>query len=297
MKRDYNTTGDYEPEVLEKLHALLTEMLGDFQMVCDKYGLEYFALYGTAIGAVRHKGFIPWDDDLDIGMERHDFEKFMEVAEKELGGSYRVASARTDPLYTSTVVKLQLKDTIFISGISRDMDFEQCVFIDIFPLDAVAPTRTDAARQLHKTVFFDRLMYLRGTAYPIIPYNGLKGEAAQAVCSFAHFLLKLFHVSPKFLFRCFEKEAERYNSGKCTYLAVFGLPTALRYVFKRESMYPLKEVPFETGVIHLASNNDATLRMEYGDYMQLPPEDQRVNHCPYILKFPGEPPIINDKNR
>ena len=71
---------EYEPEILQKLHTLQLEMLSDLQKICEKYNLEYFAVFGTALGAVRHKGFIPWDDDSDIAMLREEYEKFRKVA-------------------------------------------------------------------------------------------------------------------------------------------------------------------------------------------------------------------------
>lgn len=81
---------EYEPEILQKLHTLQLEMLSDLQKICEKYNLEYFAVFGTALGAVRHKGFIPWDDDIDVGMLRKDYDIFIQVAEKEMGDKYQI---------------------------------------------------------------------------------------------------------------------------------------------------------------------------------------------------------------
>mgnify|MGYP002618138118 CR=1 FL=1 len=77
MKK-YSRSKQYDETVLKKLHGVQVEMLHDFAQVCEKYELPYFAVYGTAIGAVRHAGFIPWDDDIDVGMLRVDYDKFME---------------------------------------------------------------------------------------------------------------------------------------------------------------------------------------------------------------------------
>lgn len=72
----------YDPQILKRLHEVQVEILKDFETICKKHHLEYFALYGTAIGAVRHQGFIPWDDDIDVGMLREDYEKFLTIARK-----------------------------------------------------------------------------------------------------------------------------------------------------------------------------------------------------------------------
>lgn len=75
MKK-FETAKPYAPKVLKKLHAVQIDILNDFKAVCEKHNLPYFALFGTAIGAVRHEGFIPWDDDIDVGMLRSDFNRF-----------------------------------------------------------------------------------------------------------------------------------------------------------------------------------------------------------------------------
>ena len=90
---------EYEPEILQKLHTLQLEMLSDLQKICEKYNLEYFAVFGTALGAVRHKGFIPWDDDIDVGMLRKDYDIFIQVAEKEMGDKYQIMTPEIEKKY------------------------------------------------------------------------------------------------------------------------------------------------------------------------------------------------------
>jgi len=82
MKK-YNRSEKYKPEVLKRLHNVQLQILSDFIRACEKYELSYFAVYGTAIGAVRHGGFIPWDDDIDVGMLRRDYDKFLQIFQKE----------------------------------------------------------------------------------------------------------------------------------------------------------------------------------------------------------------------
>ena len=81
MKK-YNLSKPYNPEVLEKLNRVQISIISDFVKVCDKYDLKYFAVYGTALGAIRHKGFIPWDDDVDVAMLREDYDRFCSVFHK-----------------------------------------------------------------------------------------------------------------------------------------------------------------------------------------------------------------------
>ena len=136
--RKYNTSKAYEPAILEKLHQVQLQILADFIEVCDKYELPYFVVYGTAIGAVRHHGFIPWDDDIDVAMLRGDYDKFCKVFQKELGQEYNLLTPEIDGRYACTVTHIQRKGTKFISEASQDLKCEQCIFMDIFPLDYVA---------------------------------------------------------------------------------------------------------------------------------------------------------------
>ena len=156
MKR-YQSNKGYEPEVLERLHGVLLEILGDFIRVCEKYGLTYFAAYGTAIGAVRHQGFIPWDDDIDVGMPRKDYDRFFEVFQQELGEKYALLTPEIDNRYACTVTHIQKKGTKFISEMSQDLKCEQCIFMDIFPFDYVANDEKSQRKQARRTAFWGKL--------------------------------------------------------------------------------------------------------------------------------------------
>jgi lipopolysaccharide cholinephosphotransferase len=294
-KRTYNISQQYDDEILNKLHNLLTEMLGDFQKICDKYNLKYFALYGTAIGAVRHHGFIPWDDDLDLGMERDDFEKFIHIANREFDEKYTLLTPKTDKNYTVAVVKMQRNDTIFISEITRTLKFNQKIFIDIFPIDHVGCGKK-AVLQKNMTLIYDRLLYLRGTPYPLINAKGLKGTVYSIICYIIHYVLAGLHISSQHLYGRFDYWASKYNDKPTNNLAVFGLPTALNCIFDKSNLYPTKKVPFESGYIDIAKSNDNILHQEYGNYLQIPPKEQQINHCPDIIKFPNEEPIKLKKN-
>lgn len=276
---------EYEPEVLEKLHNLQLEMLKDLQQICDKYDLQYFAVFGTALGAVRHGGFIPWDDDIDVGMLRKDYDIFIRVVEKEMGDKYQIMTPEIDKNYACCVTKFQRKGTKFISYFSDKLDCEQCIFIDIFPFDYIAKTKKKAKRQQLITLFFDRLIYLCGSAHPIIPYTGVKYYLAAGICWCTHYITKLFHLSPKIIYQAFVKQCTKNNMQNTDRVTSFGDGSSLKYHSTVSKMFPLKEIPFENMTIKVMNNNDEHLRRTYGDYMTLPPVEQRVNHAPYIIEF------------
>ncbi len=286
----------YAPEMLEKLHKTQIQILSDFQTVCDKYGFQYFVVFGTALGAVRHKGFIPWDDDIDVGMMRDDYEKFLQVAENELSEHYQIMSTLKDERHAVAVTKLQRKGTQFISHISKDLKSDQFIFLDIFPYDYLAPTDQLAKKQVNAATFWDRLLYLCGNPSPVIPMEGAVGALAGFVCKMTHYGLKLFHVSPKKVYLKFEKECTRYHQQKGDYVTCFGAPTAWKERIPVKEMFPCEKVDFEGIQVNVLKNNKDYLTKVYGDYMQLPPEDKRINHCPYLIQFEGEAPMIDTES-
>lgn len=279
---------EYDPETLKHLQDVYLMMLKDFIKVCDENQIEYFLDGGSALGAVRHQGFIPWDDDIDVGMMRDDYEIFIRVVEREMGDKYQILTPEIDKRYACNVTKFQRKGTKFVSHLSEKLECEQCIFIDIFPFDCVAPTVRKAKRQQLRTLFLDRLLYLCGTAYPIIPYTGVKHAMAAGICWCVHYATKILRVSPKKIYQLFEKESKRYNREKTGVVTTFGEAISLRYRLPFDRMLPIEVIPFENVTINVLNNNIEHLEKTYGDYMKMPPLNQRVNHAPYIIEFGDE---------
>lgn len=295
--KKYSKAKQYDKEVLDKLHAVQVEMLKDFAQVCEKHGLSYFAVYGTAIGAVRHAGFIPWDDDIDVGMLRSDYDKFMKIFPKEMKEKYNLLTPQIDGRYSCTVTHIQRKGTKFVSEVTKDLKCEQCIFMDIFPFDYVPQDRKKQISQSRKANILGKLLFLSGNPNPVIEYDGIKGETMALACRLIHIILKLFRVKPECLYKKYIKNATKYNmsSERGRYVTSFEYVGGLKDKIVAKDIFPLKKVPFEDIEINLPNNNDKFLKKVYGDYMKLPPEDQRVNHMPLIIQFEGEEPIYAER--
>ena len=128
----------YEPEQLKHLQKLEMEILGDFKRICDENNLTYFGYAGTGIGALRHKGYIPWDDDIDISMPRKDYERFMELVTEQMGDKYEVLNTETDINYPLATTRLVLKGTRFREYSMKDVDCNWGIFLDLYALDNAA---------------------------------------------------------------------------------------------------------------------------------------------------------------
>ena len=103
----------YDTQTLKKLQSLELEMLEDFVSLCEKHRLRYFGIGGTGIGALRHKGFIPWDDDIDLAFPRSDYERFCRLVEEEMGDKYQILSAETDENYPLFTARMMRRGTTF----------------------------------------------------------------------------------------------------------------------------------------------------------------------------------------
>lgn len=282
------TYKQYEPDVLKRLQAAELEILSDFIGICERYNLDYFMYAGSGIGVIRHSGFIPWDDDVDVVMPRKDYTKFLEIIDIEMGHKYKVLTPLIDKKYSSNVTHLQMNNTTFIPYSSKNLKCDLGICIDLFPLDNVPNDEKNKKSQIRKAWILSKLIYLRGSGTPIIPLLGLKKIIAQIICYAAHILLTLFRVSPRWLFKKFEKVSQKYNDQETNVLNTFVDPTpSITYILKDE-MYPLQYMDFEGLKVKMPHNYHDQLTRIFGDYMIIPPLEKRVNHCPYKIKFKDE---------
>lgn len=127
----------YTDKELEQLHAVLYEILAEIHRICTKYDISYFLIGGSAIGLYYDKGVLPWDDDLDIGMTRENYNKFLKVAEKELTEEYFLSYMDTDPHTPFFYAKVKKNGTLFVEERYKSINMHQGIFVDIFPYDRV----------------------------------------------------------------------------------------------------------------------------------------------------------------
>lgn len=125
-----------DEKTLRKAQLKMVDILIEFDKLCIKYDIKYWISYGTLLGAVRHKGFIPWDDDCDICMMRADYNRFMKIAIKELPDNLILQNRKIDPNYPENMTKIRMKNTKYIEhGESENEKYHQGLFIDIFVFD------------------------------------------------------------------------------------------------------------------------------------------------------------------
>lgn len=290
MAQDY-----YTPEQLEKLHELELQILRDFVKVCEENNLTYFGMAGTALGAVRHKGYIPWDDDIDIAIPRKDFDVLIKIFEKEYADKYYILNTEHNPNYPLPTTRICIKGTKFVEKYFVDIDCDFGVFLDVFPYDNLADNKFERFWQLWIAWFWGKLLILRSIKSPYLAIGGLGGKVLKCIFAMVHYTLKFFHVPKTWIYKQCKRVCTGYNDRK-TRLIGFPCDTSPHWdTISRKQLFPLVDMEFEGMMIKFPRDTKHVLVSNYGpDYMKLPPVEKRKTHFPRFLDL-GDGKLIEGK--
>lgn len=272
----------YQQETLRKLQLVELEVLLAIDAVCKEHGITYFLDSGTALGAKRHGGFIPWDDDIDIGMPRKDYDRFLEVAPAALGDGFMVANPASDGRLAGLFAKVWKSGTKFFTDETLDAGIDQGVFVDVFPYDRVASDAAARNTQLRACLKWQSLSYLYHSKAINVPHEGLLGSMEKGACCIAHTLLKAFSspakIRGKFLTSALSAQGDRSSHDlACMNYTQQG-------VFAESVLLPPRPLEFEGHEFPAPADIECYLCTLYGNtWDQLPPQEQRRNHAPKIL--------------
>lgn len=276
----------WEPdERLEQLHRVLLFMMKDFAKLCEKHNLRWFIAFGTAIGALRHKGFIPWDDDVDICMPREDLDRLVAVVQKGTDGRYSIMNSQTNSNYPMATTRFMLKGTEFRDAALQTVDFESCIFLDLFPLDNLADNHKLYRRQAWRAWLSNKLSIARSVGNPYIVGGGMRARVLRAGTSVARGVLRLPGVSSIDLNAICLREQTRYNKVFTQRVGFMCETERFAHEYDRDDIFPVRWVPFEDMMVPIAYRAEKLLTDFYGDFMTPPPLDQRHEHYPDILNF------------
>ena len=262
-----NEKVDFSKEQLRKMQLLQLDMITELDRVCRAHDIKYCISYGTMIGAIRHKGYIPWDDDADISMLREEYEKFKLVSHELNSDICYFQDHTTDPEYRWGYGKLRRTGTTFVRLGQEHLRCKTGVFIDIFPLDDVPSGFL--ARHLHTL----QCNLLRKTLWSEVGKYSAKG--------LERWCYKLLsHIPPETVFAKLEKMSSVSKNSSPNHVRTLTFPLFRKHDLKKEWLLNRAEYEFEGHLFFGPADFDAYLESQYGDYMTPPPENEREQHAP-----------------
>ncbi len=254
---------------LHRVQDIQEELLQEVDRICRKCGIHYNMVGGTMLGAIRHKGFIPWDDDADIGLLRKEYERFREACKTELNtDKYYFQEISITDGYRWGYAKLRKKGTKFVRLGQEFMKYEQGVFIDLFPMDNVPDN--PIVRKIH---FFNCFL-VRKFLWSAVGKNSESNK-------WIRFLFNIMQLVPlKVLQRWIDFLSWVSSHKKTELVRIITIPLPKgTYGFQREWFLKQRRYQFHTIRLTGARDYDGYLKYKYGNYMDLPPEDQREVHA------------------
>lgn len=252
---------------LRALQMVLLGMLIELDSICKKHGIKYSIFAGTLLGSVRHKGFIPWDDDLDVAMTRPEYEKFRNACKRDLDdGKYFFQDNTTDPYYRWGYARLLRRNTRFVRMGQEHMRAQNGVFLDIFVMDGVP--KFAPLRGLHNFYCFilRKLLYAEA---------GRKATEVKCL-RMCYIILNL--VPRNWTFRRLEKLTIICKTSNLVRHLTFPMPKGRKYGFCRSWFEELEDYEFEGHTFPGIKDYESFLVNHYGDYMQIPPLEMRRWH-------------------
>lgn len=260
-----------EKELLRKVQMTQFEIAREIRRVCDENGIRYFLSGGTFLGAVRHKGFIPWDDDMDMAMLREDYDRFRAIAPEKLKPQFAWQDWYTDENYSLPFGKVVKRNTVYLEGKKTARLKENGFYVDIFPVDPVPEDAAQRAVLAAKLLKVYRTKLMKSGYQPWMENGTFLWKKRLGYLYYQ--LLSLFTDQRKL--------AERYDA-MCTAVKASGMvceqyPLAQPCYYEASIFDEVAEYDFEGETFTGIRNYDKYLTTLYGDYMQLPPEDQREN--------------------
>lgn len=257
---------------LRKLQLVELDMLKEFIKVCEKLNLNYYLVGGTLIGCIRHKGFIPWDDDIDVAMPRYDYQIFLEKGQEYLPENLFIQTYKTDNEYTHNFAKIRNSNTTFIETTSKSHNINHGVYIDIFPLD-----NCSSLPFLQKYNDFRKNLYnLQLEKYYYYESNlnkSFKGKIAKLISDFMYHKLNLKEIQEKK-----EKLFTKYNKKNTKFCINYSGAWGIKEIWSKEDFSEKLLLDFEDILVSVPKGYDRILKHVYGEYMKLPIKEKQITH-------------------
>ncbi len=264
-------SNDYD---IRRLQLMQLDILKEVKRVCDLHGFQFYIMNGTCLGAIRHQGAIPWDDDIDIGMYAEDFDRFIKC-QNDFDSKYFIQTIETDPEFRTMIARVRLAGTTIIEEEFKDCDINAGVFIDIYPLFGYPENKVAAQIRSWESLLY-RLM-LADSA----PKN--HGKGAKIVGNLIHTVIP--KSAKKGIIRSIHRKL-RSEPDDSRYVAfLYGMDVSVFHTIKYDrSWFGVPSmVKYEDMMLPAPTDWDSYLKIRYNDYMQLPPPEKRNSYHSFLF--------------
>lgn len=274
-------------ETLRKVQLAQLDIAKEIRRICNENNISYFLESGTLLGAIRHSGFIPWDDDMDIGMLRKDYEKFLQIAPLKLSDKYSILDWKTNDDYGFQFCKVINNKTLYIEKKANEVGYHQGFYVDIFPYDKFPNDGRSKFFQKTTLTILRALVRNKCHVKTWETENGINYRKY-----FKNLPLRLFATffSKKVLVKLYDDIAQRHNAdSEYEYYFSQGIEPYGTFKFPKNVIENTEQHLFEGISFSCPFDSDSYLKYAYGNYMELPPESERENrHMIIKVKFEDE---------
>ena len=273
----------YNQDILRQLHEQLRDVLREVVRVCNQADIPYFIQGGTAIGAHFFDDIVPWDDDIDIGMTRENYERFLVEAPKLLGEEYVLQEFTTEPNTPFYFAKVRKRGTRFVEREWVGLPIEEGIYVDIFPYDLIPDNESLRRRQRRWVGFWVNCFMAKSVwlwRWFGRPNNGV--EFPKSWLSSAAIRLVTMLYSKEQIYAKLNRELTRYNATSAHYYNIVRMPKDMIAV---EAINNPERRQFGGIEVLAPSDLETYLRSHYGDIRKWLPEDKRLNHAPEVLNL------------
>lgn len=265
---------NYDEKMFNHLQELNFMMLEDFIEICDNHDIEYFLSYGTLIGAVRHNGFIPWDDDIDLFMFRDQHDKLIRIMNENPSEKYEILSLENQKDYCRVYSQFNLKGTKTEEYYDLKSDFTLGLSLDIFVLDNM-PSKTISMKYfIVKQKIYKKLLWIHEIVYNEAYISKNKERLGKII----KIIFKIFNINSRTIKKLAYNLINSCDSNDSEYVcdlySVYGIEP-----YPRKWFSEAKKVKFESIEVNIPVGYDEYLTLIYGDYMKVPPEEERLIIC------------------
>lgn len=258
-------------EQLQRMKNIELDILIDVDKVCRALKITYYLCAGTLLGAVRHKGFIPWDDDIDIQMPRKDYNLFIEKGQSLLAKNHIISSYKTEPAFIGDFFKVVDNTTIFVEASTRKRNITKGVYIDIFPIDGIPDSKIKRFFFSFKISLLKQRINNGYCASSIYKKRSIKGKIYNF---FSNFLT--FFMSPEKATRKLNKYLSNCSNDCSKFVIV---ESKYKRLYEREIFGKPSVIKFENISFFAPKNVAAYLEKQYGNnYLTIPPQEKQVSH-------------------